>query len=163
MTLCSLIGKSSYVVGIIPGTEFQLSAPFAICIAGIFGFGRYLQIGILASAINLLLGTHTILNVLIAMVFRIVAGGMIAIFKDKAIFLVISGPLGTTAGRCVLSLFLHVNPLTLIVGAVPGMVFTVVATLMMYPVMKKTCYHFLPQMVKEYKKESRMKGINGEI
>ena len=74
MTLCSLIGKSSYVVGIIPGTEFQLSAPFAICIAGIFGFGRYLQIGILASSSNLLLGTHTILNVLIAMVFRIVAG-----------------------------------------------------------------------------------------
>ena len=137
------------IPGIIPGTEFQLSAPFAICIAGVFGFGSYFKIGILASAINLLLGTHTVLNVLIAMVFRIVAGGTIAIFKDKPIFLVISGPLGTTVGRYVLALFLQVSPLPLIAGAVPGMIFTAVTTLLMYPILKKTCHQFLPEMVRE--------------
>ena len=53
----------------IPGSEFQLSAPIAVAICGVFGIKKYLLAGILASAGGLLLGTQTIFNVLIAMLF----------------------------------------------------------------------------------------------
>lgn len=123
---------------IIPGAEFQLSAPFAVCIAACFGFRRYFAIGILASLINLLLGTHTIVNVVIAMVFRVVAGGIVAIFGTKPGVLIISGPLGTAAGRIVLGLaVMRVSPLPLLAAAAPGMVFTAILSPILYPVMKK--------------------------
>ena len=120
------------IPGIIPGTEFQLSAPFAVCIAACLGFKRYFGIGIVASVINLLMGTHTLLNVTVAMVFRIVAGGIIALCP-----LVVSGPIGTMAGRVVLSQILHTSPMALIVAAVPGMIFTAVISGIAYPVMKR--------------------------
>lgn len=125
------------IPGIVPGTEFQLSAPFAVCIAALFGFRRYLLIGVLASMLNLLLGTHTILNVLIAMVFRLVAGGIISIGGDKPLILALSGPVGTACGRIVLAAVLHTGADVLLVGAVPGMIFTVVTTLVMYPILKR--------------------------
>lgn len=135
-TLLAIFG-SFKIPGIIPGTEFQLSAPFAVCIAAIFGFKKYLFIGITASIINLIMGTHTILNVVVAMVFRLVAGGLIAIFGNNIFLLAICGPIGTICGRIVLALILKSNMLVLITGAVPGMIFTSIATLIMYPVMQK--------------------------
>lgn len=125
------------IPGIIPGTEFQLSAPFAVCIAACLGFKRYLGIGIVASVINLLMGTHTLLNVTVAMVFRIVAGGIIALCPLNIGALVVSGPIGTMAGRVVLSQILHTSPMALIVAAVPGMIFTAVISGIAYPVMKR--------------------------
>ncbi|MCI8371932.1 MAG: hypothetical protein HFI75_06000 [Lachnospiraceae bacterium] len=122
---------------IIPGTEFQLSAPFAICIAACFGFKKYIKIGLLASAVNLILGVHTIVNVTIAMIFRLVAGGFLAIAGVGPVTLVVSGPLGTTAGRLVLSTVTGTDPFALLAAAVPGMVFTAVSTAVMYPVMKR--------------------------
>lgn len=122
---------------VIPGCEFQLSAPFAVCIAACFGFKRYIQIGILASAVNLALGTHSILNVTIAMIFRLVAGGILSIFGVHPITIVISGPLGTAAGRLVLGAVTGTNPLALLAAAAPGMVFTALSATVMYPVMKK--------------------------
>ena len=49
--------------GLLPGTEFQLSAPFAVALAACLGFKRYFVIGVLASLLNFMLGTHTLLNV----------------------------------------------------------------------------------------------------
>lgn len=36
------------IPSVIPGAEFQLSAPYAVCLASLVGFGRYLGIGICA-------------------------------------------------------------------------------------------------------------------
>lgn len=55
--------------GLVPGTEFQLSAPLAVAICSVFGFKRYIIAGMLASAAGLVLGTQTLLNVFIALVF----------------------------------------------------------------------------------------------
>lgn len=143
MTVTALLATLLAVFGmfklpsIIPGGEFQLSAPFAVCIAACFGFKRYLRIGILASAINLILSTHTIMNVTIAMIFRLVAGGILLIFGVNPLTIVISGPLGTVAGRVVLGGISGTNPLALIAAAVPGMVFTAVGAAVIYPVMKR--------------------------
>ena len=143
MTVTALLATLLAVFGmfklpsIIPGCEFQLSAPFAVCIAACFGFKRYLKIGILASAINLILGTHTVVNVSIAMIFRLVAGGTLAIFGVNPVTIVVSGPLGTVVGRVVLGGISGTDSLALIVAAVPGMVFTAVGAAVMYPVMKR--------------------------
>ena len=143
MTVTALLATLLAVFGmfklpsIIPGCEFQLSAPFAVCIAACFGFKRYLKIGILASVINLILGTHTVVNVSIAMIFRLVAGGTLAIFGVNPVTIVVSGPLGTVVGRVVLGGISGTDPLALIVAARPGMVFTAVGAAVMYPVMKR--------------------------
>lgn len=67
----------------IPGTEFQLSAPLAISIGRIRGFLHYLTIGIIASIIGMILGLQTIYNVIIAMVYRIVAGLILTVLKKE--------------------------------------------------------------------------------
>ena len=83
--------------GILPGTEFQLSAPFAVCIAACFGYKKYIKIGILASAVQMVLGAYSIVNVTISMIFRLVAGGILAVFGVHPVTIVVSGPLGTVA------------------------------------------------------------------
>lgn len=139
-SILALLGTFK-IPGIIPGTEFQLSAPFAVCIAASLGFRRYLGIGILASCINLLMGTHTILNVTVAMVFRIVVGLIITVIGVNPISLIISGPLGTIAGRIVLGGILHTDYKVLILGAVPGMIFTAVVAGLFYPVFERILKH----------------------
>ena len=62
------------IPGLVPGTEFQLSAPIAVAICGVFGFKKYLIAGILASLLSMKMGTATILNVAVAMTFRVVVG-----------------------------------------------------------------------------------------
>ena len=90
----------------IPGTEFQLSAPLAISIGRIRGFLHYLTIGIIASIIGMILGLQTIYNVIIAMVYRIVAGLILTVLKKDPLALIIAGPAGTFAARLVLATIL---------------------------------------------------------
>lgn len=117
----------------IPGGEFQLSAPIAIAICAVFGFKRYFIAGVLSSCILFMLGLHTLFNLEIAMVYRIVGGGIVAIFGNRLPVLVVAGPLGTLAARIVLALTLQVPALPLIIPAIPGMVFTAIAS---FPLMK---------------------------
>lgn len=113
---------------IIPGAGFQLSAPYAVCLAYYLGFFRYLEIGICASIIQLILGTHTIYSVIISMVFRIVAGLFIEFCPNKNISLIFSGPFGTAVARLVVSMVTHVSVVTLLIGAAPGMIFTAITS-----------------------------------
>lgn len=125
------------IPSMIGGAEFQLSAPIAICIVACFGFRRYIVVGALASCINLCLGTHTLINVVVAFVFRIVAGGIVSVGKKNWLTLAISGPIGTLIARIVLSKILHVSMWPLIAAASPGMIFTAVTSLILYPVLKQ--------------------------
>ena len=117
----------------IPGSEFQLSAPVAVAICAVFGFRKYIIAGVLSSCILFMLGVHTLFNIEIAMVFRIVAGGIIAIFGTRLPIIIVAGPIGTLAARIVLALTLQIPALTLIIPAIPGMIFTAI---MSYPLMK---------------------------
>ncbi len=109
-----------------PGAEFQMSAPYAVCLAAAVGFRRYLTIGICSSIIQLLLGTHTIWNVAVAMVFRITAGIIVTAFPRSRAALAAAGPAGTAAARIVLAFILRVPLFPLLAAAVPGMIFTAV-------------------------------------
>lgn len=122
-----LISGSFKIPSPIAGGEFQLSAPIAVLICACFGFKRYIIAGVLASLLGMLLGMHNIINVLVQMVFRIVAGGTMALLGTNLLTVALSGPLGTFAARLVLWQITGVSWLVLTAAAVPGMIFTAIA------------------------------------
>ena len=67
LTAFIAVSGSFKIPSLIPGSEFQLSAPVAVAACGIFGIKKYLTAGIAASAICLILGTQNVFNVLIAL------------------------------------------------------------------------------------------------
>lgn len=82
VSLCQLALLTAFIAvtgaikipNVIPGVDFQLSAPLAVAICAVFGFKRYIVAGCLASALSLLLGTQTLLHVAIALQFRLWVG-----------------------------------------------------------------------------------------
>lgn len=119
------------------GTEYQLSAPYAVCIAATVGFKRYFKIGVCSSLIQLLLGTHTIWDVMISMVFRIVTGLIIQIRPNDKFLLILAGPLGTGCARIVLAMCWRVSIWPLLTAAVPGMIVTMICVPVLMPVVQR--------------------------
>lgn len=138
--------------GLIPGTEFQMSAPIAIGICATFGFKKYITSGIIASFINIVMGTHTILNVIIAMVFRIVAGGIISSLGNGVLVVSLAGPIGTFIGRIVMSVITGTSLKALVIAVFPGMIYTLISSYFIYKVIenviKKTPYNNYIKIVK---------------
>ena len=114
------------------------SAPIAVAICGVFGIKKYLLAGILASAGGLLLGTQTIFNVLIAMLFRIVVALLYAVLGKTKIFYLLSGPVASSAARLALSLFIGKAVYPLLAAALPGMIFTALTSGLFASVLEKT-------------------------
>jgi len=110
--------------GFIPGTEFQLSAPLAVAICGVFGFTKYMTAGVLSSLIGLILGTQTILNVLIALVFRVTVGIVIKVCGTSWPIMSIAGPLGSSVARLSLGGILGKAVIPLLLATLPGMIYT---------------------------------------
>lgn len=113
--------------GLVPGTEFQLSAPLAVAICAVFGFKRYIIAGMLASAISLALGTSNLLNVFIAMVFRLTVGGLLTVFGTSWPVVTLAGPVGSAVARMALGGILGKAAIPLVIAAIPGMVYTALA------------------------------------
>ena len=113
------------IPNIIPGIEFQLSAPLAVAICAVFGFKKYIISGCLSSLIGLALGTQSILNVMIAMQFRLIVG-LILWMCQNHIGIMISGPIASALARLSLSLYVGKAALPMIALAAPGMIFTVI-------------------------------------
>lgn len=105
LTETAVLGVLLFVSGLfrlpspLPGSEFQLSAPLAAAICGVFGFRIYLAAGILASALTLLTGGGTVFHILIAMVYRLTVGAAFGILGPSAWFFFLAGPAGTLAAR----------------------------------------------------------------
>ncbi|OLN22182.1 hypothetical protein BTO30_10540 [Domibacillus antri] len=129
--MIAIIGSFKIPAGF-PGAEFQLSAPLAVAIAAVFGFWRYITAGVMASLLLMILGVHNLFNVEISMVFRIVAGGIVALLGPSLPILMLAGPIGTAAARWVLSITLGVPFWPLVLQALPGMVFTAITVYPLY-------------------------------
>ena len=127
-----LISGSFKIPSPLAGGEFQLSAPIAVLICACFGFKRYIIAGILASMLGMMLGMHNIINVLVQMVFRVVAGGTMALLGTNLLTVAISGPIGTFAARLVLWQVTGVSWVALTTAAAPGMIFTAIAASVCY-------------------------------
>ncbi|WP_394213801.1 hypothetical protein [Thermoanaerobacter kivui] len=67
---------------------------------------------------------HNFFNVIVSIVFRLVAGGIIAILGPSFFVVTIAGPLGSVAARLVLAGLLHKGVSVLLVAALPGMFYT---------------------------------------
>ena len=113
--------------GLFPGTEFQLSAPLAVAICAVFGFTQYIVAGMIASLIGLILGTQNLLNVAIAMVFRLTVGGLLSTLGTSWPVVAMAGPIGSAVARLSLSAFIGKAALPLLLAALPGMVYTALA------------------------------------
>ena len=127
-----LISGSFKIPSPLAGGEFQLSAPIAVLICACFGFKRYIIAGILASMLGMMLGMHNIINVLVQMVFRVAAGGTMALLGTNLLTVAISGPIGTFAARLVLWQVTGVSWVALATAAAPGMIFTAIAASVFY-------------------------------
>ena len=112
------------VPGLIPGTEFQLSAPIAVAICAVFGFRQYFMAGILASMVGLLLGTQTLLTTAVAMIFRVTVGIVLVTFGPSYPVIILAGPAGSFLARLSLAGFLGQGVWAIIAVAVPGMIYT---------------------------------------
>ena len=109
---------------LLPGLEFQISAPLAVAICFVFGFKKYILVGILSSAISLALGTHNLFNVAIAMQFRLMVGLVYVLCGKHYWSIALAGPIGTFTARITLGLVLGKGVWALVAAALPGMVCT---------------------------------------
>lgn len=119
--------------GLIPGTEFQISAPVAVAICATFGFNTYIICGIISSLLTFILGTHNLVNILNAFIFRLVAGGIIHFSNKKILFISIAGPIGSVVSRIVLSFITKANFISLLIPSIPGIIYTFFTA---YPITK---------------------------
>lgn len=112
------------IPGFVPGSEFQMSAPIAVAVCGVYGAKKYIVAGLIASGLSLALGTHSFFNVLVAMTFRLVVALTWTFLGSGKIFYTFSGPMGTIAARGVVALLLGKGFYALAAAAVPGIIFT---------------------------------------
>ena len=112
------------IPGFVPGSEFQMSAPIAVAVCGVYGAKKYIVAGLIASGLSLALGTHSFFYVLVAMTFRLVVALTWTFLGSGKIFYTFSGPMGTIAARGVVALLLGKGFYALAVAAVPGIIFT---------------------------------------
>ena len=138
-----LLSGSMKIPSPVAGGEFQLSAPIAVLICALFGFKRYILAGVLASALGMMLGIHTIFSVIIQMSFRVVTGAVMALGGTNLLTVIISGPLGTLFARIVMWQITGVSWIALTAAAAPGMVFTAVGAGLMYKPTEKLLHRVI--------------------
>lgn len=122
---------------IIPGAEFQLSAPIAVAICYVFGLKTYFIVGILSSLLGLLLGTQTLFNVGLAMIFRISVAMTMLILGRNKLSILIAGPLASTISRLSITLLLDKLAYALLVAAIPGMLYTALLSIPLVTILKR--------------------------
>jgi len=127
LTALITISGAVKLPGLMPGTEFQLSAPLAVAICAVFGFAKYIMAGILSSLLGLVLGTQNLLNVIIALVFRLTVGGVLTIFGTAGPVIVVAGPIGSFTARLLLGGVIGKAAVPLIIAALPGAGYTALA------------------------------------
>ena len=138
VAMISILG-SIKIPNIIPGIEFQLSAPLAVAICSVFGFKKYIISGILSSVI-LALGTQNILNVAIAMQFRLIVGLLLYLAQNHLYMIIFAGPIASLIARFSLFFFLgNLGALTfsMILFTIPGLIFTAIASPILVNILKK--------------------------
>ena len=131
---------------ILPGLEFQLSAPISLLVLAIFGIKKYFIGGLLSSFILFILGVFNPLNLIVSFCFRLVAMLIVYIFKVNVFSLVIASILGSILSRLILSHVLNLPILIVMINIIPGIIFTILLVIPLYltlrnnTVIKETCF-----------------------
>lgn len=127
LTALITVTGSFKLPGLLPGTEFQLSAPLAVAICVVFGFSKYFTAGMLSSVVGLILGTQTILNVFIALVFRGTVGLLVVLLGRSWPVIMLAGPAGSFVARLAMGGIIGQAVIPLLLAALPGMIYTALA------------------------------------
>lgn len=120
------------IPSILPGLEFQLSAPVSLLILAIFGIKKYFIGGILSSFILLILGIFNPVHLIISFCFRFVSILVVYFLKVNIFSLSIAAILGSTLSRIILSQVLDLPILIVVMNAVPGIIFTIIVIVSVY-------------------------------
>ena len=94
------------IPSIIPGLDFQLSAPAALILA-FFGIKKYFLGGLLSSLLLLVFGVFNPINVIISIIFRVIAIAVVYLLKINVLSLVLASVLGSLVSRLLLSIILN--------------------------------------------------------
>lgn len=135
VSLCQLALLTAFIAvtgaikipNIIPGVDFQLSAPLAVAICAVFGFKRYIVAGCLSSVISLLLGTQTLLHVAIALQFRLWVGLFLYAGRRHWLSIILAGPIASALARLSLYPLFGDLVFAMVTAAIPGYLFTACA------------------------------------
>ena len=122
---------------IIPGADFQLSAPLAVAFCVVFGFKKYFISSCISSLLCLILGTQNILNVAIAVQFRLIVGLLLHISKNRLWMIVLAGPIASIMSRLSLYFFFSNFAFSMILFAIPGLIFTAITAPVLVKILQK--------------------------
>ncbi|MGI6092161.1 MAG: hypothetical protein GX348_01310 [Veillonellaceae bacterium] len=125
------------IPGLVPGTEFQLSAPLAVAICVVFGFTKYITAGMISSLVGLILGTQNLFNVAIALIFRLSVGIILAVFGHSKPVIILAGPVGSFIARLAVGGLLGKAAIPLVIAALPGMLYTALTVLPLVMLFKR--------------------------
>lgn len=95
------------IPSIILGLDFQLSAPAALLILAFFGIKKYFLGGLLSSVLLLIFGVFNPINVIISIIFRVIAIAVVYLLKINVLSLVLASVLGSLVSRLLLSIILN--------------------------------------------------------
>lgn len=95
------------IPSIIPGLDFQLSAPAALLILAFFGIKKYFLGGLLSSVLLLIFGVFNPINVIISIIFRVIAIAVVYLLKINVLSLVLASVLGSLVSRLLLSIIYY--------------------------------------------------------
>lgn len=121
------------IPSIIPGLDFQLSAPAALLILAFFGIKKYFLGGLLSSVLLLIFGVFNPINVIISIIFRVIAIAVVYLLKINVLSLVLSSVLGSL----VLSIILNLPVWVVLLNAIPGVIFTLIVAIPLYLTLRK--------------------------
>ncbi|MFT1978467.1 QueT transporter family protein [Staphylococcus aureus] len=123
------------IPSIIPGLDFQLSAPAALLILAFFGIKKYFLGGLLSSVLLLIFGVFNPINVIISIIFRVIA--VVYLLKINVLSLVLSSVLGSLVSRLLLSIILNLPVWVVLLNAIPGVIFTLIVAIPLYLTLRK--------------------------
>ncbi|HCZ2060602.1 TPA: QueT transporter family protein [Staphylococcus aureus] len=122
------------IPSIIPGLDFQLSAPAALAF---FGIKKYFLGGLLSSVLLLIFGVFNPINVIISIIFRVIAIAVVYLLKINVLSLVLSSVLGSLVSRLLLSIILNLPVWVVLLNAIPGVIFTLIVAIPLYLTLRK--------------------------
>ncbi|MDP4448503.1 QueT transporter family protein [Staphylococcus hyicus] len=122
---------------LLPGLEFQLSAPVSLLILAFFGIKRYFIGGLISSMILFIIGVFNPLHLCVSIIFRLVAIGVVYGLGVSLRTLCLAGCVGTLVSRVILATFLHLPPIVLVAHALPGICFTLIVVSLLYPTLSR--------------------------
>ncbi|HCZ2670859.1 TPA: QueT transporter family protein [Staphylococcus aureus] len=125
------------IPSILPGLDFQLSAPVALLILAFFGIKKYFLGGLLSSIILLILGVFNPINVMISLTFRLIAIFVVNLLKINVLSLVLASVLGSLLSRLLLSIILNLPVWAVLLNTIPGIIFTIILAIPLYLTLRK--------------------------